>query len=231
MQTIIFDVDDTLYNQLQPFCKAFEQYFGHLHHIPVEQFYIASRKYSDEVFTSTMSQQEQQVYRLTAACHDFGISLDENTARQFQKTYEEEQQKITLFPEIRQLFEQLLQQNKQLGILTNGPFEHQMRKIQQLQLTKWIPKEHIFISGSIGHVKPSALAFEFVEHKLHLQKTHTLYIGDSYENDIIGAKQVGWQAIWFNHRQKAQPNAPFHPDKTFISPQALLAYFTEKEQL
>ncbi|WP_342471574.1 HAD family hydrolase [Metasolibacillus sp. FSL H7-0170] len=229
METIIFDVDDTLYDQLQPFQKAFNKYFNHLHSFPIEQLYIASRKYSDKVFNSPMSQHEQQIYRITSACRDFGISISKDIAIQFQKTYEDEQQKIILFPEIHLLLEKLLQKNKQLAVLTNGPFEHQMKKVQQLQLTRWIPENNIFISGGIGHVKPSPLAFQFVEQKLCLQKQRTVYIGDSYENDIIGAKQVGWQAVWFNHRNKKQPNVPYLADQIITSPAALLKHLNENE--
>ena len=35
-----------------------------------------------------------------------------------------------------------------------------------------------------------------------LSKKETYCIGDSYENDVDGAKNAGWKAIWFNHRER-----------------------------
>lgn len=33
--------------------------------------------------------------------------------------------------------------------------------------------------------------FDFIEEKMDLDKTNTVYIGDNFEKDIIGAKQAG----------------------------------------
>ena len=33
-----------------------------------------------------------------------------------------------------------------------------------------------------------------------LQPDEICYVGDSYENDMAGAKKAGWKAVWFNHR-------------------------------
>ena len=32
-----------------------------------------------------------------------------------------------------------------------------------------------------------------------------IYVGDSFENDVIGANQVNWPVYWFNHRQRQKP--------------------------
>ncbi|HEL1640201.1 TPA: HAD family hydrolase [Streptococcus suis] len=32
------------------------------------------------------------------------------------------------------------------------------------------------------------------------------YVGDSFLNDIIGAKQAGWHSIWYNHRKRIADN-------------------------
>lgn len=226
METIIFDVDDTMYDQLQPFQIAFEGQFAHLKNAPIEKLYISSRKHSDTLFNEseagTISLSELHTYRIKAACKDFGLEINDQEAIEFQKAYENEQKKITLFPEIKRLFELLSEKGKQLALLTNGPYQHQLMKINQLGLTSWVPKEHIFISGAIGSAKPSPEAFLFVEKMLRLKKDQTVYIGDSFENDIIGAKRAGWNAIWMNHRKKELPPSEIQPDKIITSPSELL---------
>ncbi|WP_251555509.1 HAD family hydrolase [Neobacillus muris] len=217
METILFDVDDTLYDQLQPFKLAFEKKFQHIKDLPIDQLFISSRKHSDRLFNQseagTISLLELHTYRLMAACQEFGLEISQDDAIEIQKTYEEEQQKITLVPEVEYLLEHLYQEGKQLGILTNGPYEHQLRKINQLGLGKWIPDEHIFISSAIGAAKPAHEAFQFVEKKLRLNRDKTVYIGDSFDNDVIGAKQAGWNSIWMNHRGRTMPNSTFLPDQ------------------
>ncbi|WP_404331755.1 HAD family hydrolase [Mesobacillus maritimus] len=228
MDTILFDVDDTLYDQLQPFKNAFKMSLSHLTNAPIEELYVSSRKHSDTLFNKseagTITLIELHTYRIMTACKEFGIEISYNEAIEFQKTYEEHQKKITLFPEIESLLELLNKKDKQLGILTNGPYQHQLMKIKQLGLTKWIPKENIFISSAIGSAKPDPLAFESVEKKLNLNKVKTVFIGDSFENDVIGAKQVGWNSIWMNHRKKTKPGNTFHPDKIISTPKELLDF-------
>jgi putative hydrolase of the HAD superfamily len=226
METIIFDVDDTMYDQLQPFQIAFERRFAHLKNASIERLYICSRRHSDTLFNEseagTISLSELHTYRIKAACRDFGIEINDQEAIEFQKAYENEQKKITLFPEMKKLFELLSEKGKQLALLTNGPYQHQLMKINQLGLTRWVPKEHIFISGAIGSAKPAPEAFLIVEKTLGLKKDKTVYIGDSFENDIIGAKRAGWNAIWMNHRKKELPVSAIQPDKVINAPNELL---------
>lgn len=226
MDTIIFDVDDTVYDQLKPFKNAFASNFKHLSNVPINKLFISSRKHSDSLFdkseAGTVSLLELHTYRIKAACKEFDIEINENEAITFQRTYEEEQNKITLFPEIERLLELLNKRGKQLGILTNGPHQHQLMKINQLGLTRWIPKENIFISEAIGCAKPTSLAFETVEKKLLLNKKYTVYIGDSFDNDVIGAKQAGWNSIWMNHRKRDSPQSTIQPDKYIYTQKELL---------
>jgi putative hydrolase of the HAD superfamily len=141
----------------------------------------------------------------------------------------EEQQKIILFDEVKELLEALYKEGKQLAILTNGEEKHQSKKIEQLELTRWFSAENIFISETHGYAKPKREIFEIMEEKLGLHKTKTVYIGDSFEKDVVGAKQVGWHAIWMNHRKRSLPeNAAFKPDQEVYSAKELLNVFVGK---
>ncbi|MDC3415936.1 HAD family hydrolase [Aquibacillus salsiterrae] len=231
METIIFDVDDTLYDQTLPFKKAFTQVIQEpFSDEKIDKVYIASRKYSDALFdeweAGEVSTQQLHTYRITAACEEFGIGLSEQTAIAFQAAYYREQQRIQLFDAVEQLLDLLHQENKQLAVLTNGGEHHQRMKMDQLAIERWIPKEHIFISGALGHAKPKQEAFHFIEDKLKLDKAQTVYIGDSFDNDIVGAKQVGWKAIWLNHRHRKLPKSNVRSDATVFSAKELLDLFS-----
>ncbi|WP_186579974.1 HAD family hydrolase [Aquibacillus kalidii] len=233
METIIFDVDDTLYDQTLPFkiaCKKVIQ--TPLSDEEMERLYVISRKYSDALFerweSGEVSSHELHTYRITAACLEFDIKISEQSAVRFQEVYLAEQNKIMLYSEVEELIETLYQQNKQLAVLTNGKAGHQSMKIKQLGLSRWIPEQHIFISGAVGHAKPSREVFNHIEDKLQLDKAKTVYIGDSFENDIIGAKQAGWKAIWVNHRQRKSLSDDIVADKIVNSPEELLNYFKNR---
>ncbi|WP_117157339.1 HAD family hydrolase [Paraliobacillus quinghaiensis] len=228
MDTIIFDVDDTLYDQALSFHKTFRKMFDiEMTEEELDKLYRTSRKYSEILFDQSeageISESEWQTGRITKACEDFDIPIDAEKALTFHEVYVAEQQNITLFEEVEELLDTLHQQGKQLAILTNGEEKHQSKKIKQLGLSRWIPVENIFISGSLGYAKPKREIFEIIEEKLDLDKTKTVYIGDSFEKDIIGAKQVGWKAIWMNHRKRSIPtNTNIKPDKEVYNAKELL---------
>lgn len=231
MQTIVFDLDDTLYDQLGPFRFATQKVIkAPLTNIEMEELYLLSRKYSDEVFEAQMRGEitalELQTYRIMMACKDFGLTIDKKTAQAFQEEYISQQRQITLFPEVEILLHQLKNAGKQLAILTNGEYNHQLMKINQLKLDQWIPKDNYFISGALGVSKPDSQVFHIVKEKLKAKKDSLVYIGDSFQNDVIGAKQCGWKMVWLNHRKHSQPTTTIHPDVTLKHPRELLEYFS-----
>lgn len=68
--SILFDLDDTLYDQLQPFIKAFQLTFPSVKNINAEKLFKVFRQKSDEVFTSyqaqLLSQELMWEYRMSA---------------------------------------------------------------------------------------------------------------------------------------------------------------------
>ncbi|MFC4321347.1 HAD family hydrolase [Litchfieldia salsa] len=234
MDTIIFDVDDTLYDQAQSFHKTVRKLFQEpFSDEEIDQLYKASRKYSEILFDQSeageISQFEWQTGRIMSAFKDINIIINAEKAITFHETYVTEQKNITLFPEVEELLNVLYKDGKQLGILTNGEEKHQVMKIKQLSLSRWIPAEMTFISGAIGHAKPKREVFDFIEQKMDLDQIKTVYIGDNFEKDIFGAKQAGWQAIWMNHRKKDLPtNAIYKPDKEVHSAKELLELFVKR---
>ena len=205
MDALIFDVDDTLYDQLIPFKKAIEKNFP-AEIMDAENLYQKSRTFSDKVFNLTesgkMTLNEMHVYRLQEAFKCFGKHISVEEALNFQQDYQKNQENITLLPDVQEVFKLCLRKNIIMGIITNGPEEHQKNKINQLGIKKWISNEHIFISSKVGIAKPDAEIFAVVQKKLNLNPMETFYFGDSIENDMVGASNAGWKTIWSNRRNK-----------------------------
>lgn len=213
MKAIVFDVDDTLYDLSLPFKEAFAEVFPG-EKIDLEGAFLASRRYSDSVYARSLSgeisMEEMYIYRFESAFRDYGMIIDAQGALEFQAIYEMKQQEIYMTEEMQQLLQKLKGKAK-LGIITNGPAQHQWDKINALGVKEWIPVEHIFISGEQGVAKPDKEIFELAEKRLGLQPDEICYVGDSYENDMSGAKKAGWKAVWFNHRDH-KPTGEMAPD-------------------
>ena len=106
---------------------------------------------------------------------------------------------------MRQILEYCGERMK-LGVITNGPSAHQWRKIKTLNLEQWVNPEYIFVSGDVGVNKPERGIFEYARKKMGTQNPEDIvYVGDSYEKDIIGATGAGWNAIWLERREREVP--------------------------
>lgn len=214
---LIFDLDDTLYEQTTPFIKAFEKNIEH-DDLPVLAIHKRTREISDEVFDQTESGaldvRDMHVYRLQKAFEEHGVTLSREDALQFQDDYRDNQYKIEYAPRIEDIFRYCLAHKIEIGIITNGPSEHQRSKLRQLEIERWIDDKHIVISSEVEIAKPSVEIFKRAEATFSELDTQTYYIGDSYENDVIGAKAYGWKSIWINKKEFAIPKGGVQPDYT-----------------
>ncbi|WP_034549783.1 HAD family hydrolase [Carnobacterium funditum] len=232
MATIIFDIDDTLYDQLIPFKQAFYQTIREVSLAEINSLYRFNREKSDALFEQSESgllpKIEMQVMRIQHACQQANIPISREKALAFQKAYEEEQKKIELYPEMRELLTKLTQNDHTLGVMTNGAAAHQQKKIDQLGLAKWIDQDHVFISGQMGRMKPDIAAFKFVESSLTIKNKKPIFIGDSFQNDIVGGKRAGWTVIWLNTRKNNMKKGSIEPDETIQHPVELISLFEEQ---
>ena len=204
---LVFDVDDTLYEQIVPFENAFRSLFDI--DIDMEKFYLLSRYYSDVKFEASrngeMTMDEYHIYRIQEAAKDLGVYLTDEQALSMQKEYKKNQQKLKMSDTTISILELAKENDVKLGIITNGPSEHQWAKIEALGVEKWIPRENIIVSGDLGINKPDVRIFDVMKEKLQLNVDSLYYIGDSLENDIVGASNAGWNPIWINRYKMKMP--------------------------
>jgi len=83
-----------------------------------------------------------------------------------------------------------------MAIITNGFKEVQYDKILRSALSKYFRK--IFISEEIGAQKPGRKIFEHAVKSMNAPKKTSLMIGDSWDADIIGAKNFGIDQFYFS---------------------------------
>lgn len=213
-RAVFFDVDDTLYDHLIPFRQALEEVLATSAEFPYPVAYHRMRFYSDKLSaeaggtpTHGRALEEMRTQRFVLALREFGLELSETQAAEVQAAYLRKQFDITLFEGALGLIAGLMEQGLTVGIITNGPPEHQMKKITALGIRDLIPPERVFISGAVGITKPDRRLFDHVADKLGLSPANCTYIGDSWRNDVVGALDAGWKVLWFNHRGAAPESA------------------------
>lgn len=213
--SLIFDIDDTLYSQMDPLLSACEASLGKKLGDP-ERFYRIFCRRSGEMFLFSENGQvtieQSRIYRIMNTMKDLGIPYTEEMARDFQRRYQENQSRLSVSETLCGILDACKKEGFFLGIITNGPLNHQMSKYYNMKLERWIPQEHVLVSAGVGFAKPDERIFRLAEERMELDREHTYMIGDSYENDILGAINAGWKTIWMNHHRYPVPEGVKAPD-------------------
>lgn len=106
ISAIVFDVDDTIYDQQAPYRIAMEKCFPDFDMSLINQAYIRFRHYSDVGFPRVMSGEWTTEYFRFWRCREtlleFGYrDIDQAIGVHFQEVYEHELQHITMLDEMR----------------------------------------------------------------------------------------------------------------------------------
>ena len=62
-----------------------------------------------------------------------------------------------------------------------------------------------FLSAELGAMKPERAAFEAVQARMGLFPGELAMVGDSWDDDVQGALEAGWTAIWLNRDGRPPP--------------------------
>lgn len=64
--------------------------------------------------------------------------------------------------------------------------------------------DRVYCSRGVGHAKPSAAFFGFIERDLGLPATDLVMVGDNYDVDVLGANDAGIRAVWLHDGRGAE---------------------------
>lgn len=212
MKIFLFDIDDTLYDLEHPFKLAFSSIFGeNLYNYSI---FLDFRKYTninyDKALNGEITMVDMCRFRSVNAFKDHGIFINNDEADEFQLCYESFRKDLHLDKYMENTLKFLKDSGYPLGIISNGPHFDQFEKLKHLDIFRYIPRENIFISEDVGFHKPSRGIFDYAKKKM-IENTSKeneykknqyefFYIGDSYENDILGSKKANFKNIWIDRR-------------------------------
>lgn len=201
-ETIIFDIDDTLFDfsmtEKNAFHKAFVE-FG----IPAGEKEYRT-KYNEiskplwrDLEQGLITLAELGVERFRRLFREYGLELD---AQQFNRVYLEYLGKeVHLMPGAAEICSSLA--DCRLAVITNGFGEVQKSRISGSSLNNAF--EQIIVSEEAGFQKPDKEIFDYAFSKLGLtDKRKVLMVGDSLTSDIQGGINYGIDTCWFNPQKK-----------------------------
>lgn len=124
-----------------------------------------------------------------------------------------------------------------VGIITNGAHdEHtdsQLSKVRHLGLSERI--QSLTISGEIGVRKPKIAIFKVACERAGVSPTEALFVGDTVENDIVGANRAGMTSVFIDResdllRPKTADERPDYTVSNLHGVLSCLGHETEKNK-
>ena len=99
------------------------------------------------------------------------------------------------------ILERLKTHGVKIGILTNSFAGNARTILTRLDLIHYFSS--IVDCGDSKAFKPMKTAFERVLSDLGSDASKTIYVGDEYYADMVGAKSVGMTTVWINFRERS----------------------------
>lgn len=97
-----------------------------------------------------------------------------------------------LYPDVHPVFDQLIDAGYTLGIVSNWPHTLGLT-CEHLGLTGCCPV--VVASAECGFMKPHPAIFEIALTRAGVRPERTLYVGDRYDTDVVGARAVGMTSV------------------------------------
>ena len=184
IKVLLFDLDDTLYDEKQFVQSGFTK---------VAEFVEDEFKIEKEVYYKILI----DIFNRGSRGNIFNLALDranvayeENIIHAMVKIYREHNPKIRLDKDVKSLLRKL-KGSYSLGIITDGYFEAQKKKVQALKLEELF--DSIIYMDKYGkeYWKPNVLGYKLALEKFQVLPEEVIYIGDNPYKDFIGAKKIG----------------------------------------
>lgn len=213
-KNLFFDLDDTLwafsYNARDTFEEMYRKYeyaryfrsFQHFYELYERRNVELWAEYADGKVTKDELNRQRFLYPLEAVGEG-----DAALAKAFSEDFFAViPTKSRLMPHAREVLEYLVSKYN-LYILSNGFQELQCHKMRSAGIDHYFKK--VVLSDDIGVLKPWPEIFHFAMSATQSELRDSLMIGDSWNNDITGARGVGMHQVYYNVTGRLE--FPFKP--------------------
>ena len=176
----IFDLDDTLYSEVDFLTSAF-QYIG------IQLQGDLNTNITQEMldlYYSKANVFESVVNKYSSKIHGLSIST-------LLKMYREHLPDIKLSKEVRSFLEKLTSRNILSGLITDGRSITQRNKLEALDLANYF--EDVIISEEFGSEKPDPRNFLYFETKY--PNSEFWFIADNTSKDFIVPSKLDWNLV------------------------------------
>jgi putative hydrolase of the HAD superfamily len=214
-RAVLFDLDDTLFDRssaveqtLKLMIEKFPDIFRGIALTEINHAFFCADDIARLEFNRGLSLQETRLLRNREFLSSLG--LDRNYALTLDTFYVKSYPTVKAFVAGATTVITILAGTYLLGIISNGALEVQHQKLHNLGIGPFL--NCIVFSEELGIKKPDSRIFLEASRLLKTRPEECLYVGDSYDTDVIGARNSGMRACWFNPGHVSHPPSKLLPD-------------------
>ncbi|CAG7642387.1 HAD family hydrolase [Paenibacillus allorhizosphaerae] len=212
VKVVVFDLDDTLIHfddyWEESLLETLRRHPATKEYDPKRLFGVLSEMnqiFEDQYHRQQITLRQFRNYRLMHAMSRVGEEMAEQTAEHFNMLHMDISKRyMKASPELLELLKELHGTYK-LGIVTNGTSRWQRDKLEALGIQTLFEPGAVFISDEVGFEKPSSEIYRKALHYFGVKPEEVLFVGDSWNNDVIGPMRAGMRSIWYNKKMASVP--------------------------
>jgi HAD superfamily hydrolase (TIGR01549 family) len=106
---------------------------------------------------------------------------------------------------------ELKRRDFRLALVSNMMLPGRLLKAKLQEADALVYFDEIVISSDEGFIKPHPEIFRLTLARCKLTPDEGVFVGDTYQQDIIGAKGVGLKTVWLNNRNEPREMAVDNP--------------------
>jgi len=179
---VVFDLDDTLYKEIDYLKSAYRFIAKQLGNELLPE---------DKIYNIMLEAYNKGKNAFSVVKSTLNIDTPIKTLLQWYRTHIPN---ITLPDDSKNLLVYLHNKNIPIGILTDGRRVTQRNKIKALSLNRYVPEQNVVISEEFGSEKPSEKNYRYFE-TLYPGISNFMYVGDNPRKDFIAPNRLGWKTI------------------------------------
>lgn len=203
--TIIFDLDDTLYDEID-YCRsgfrAVARFLAHAGSLPAGR---DEDDLYDALWKHFCSGNRTQTFN--SALAELKIDYNDEVLASLVSIYRRHEPILKLPDDTRKTLD-LLTDRYSMAILTDGYLPAQELKLKALEIMHYF--KHILYTESLGrsYWKPNPKGFELLVKKLGSDPLDCVYVGDNPAKDFLPANQLGMATIQVVRPNRLHNHAP-----------------------
>jgi putative hydrolase of the HAD superfamily len=186
--TVIFDLDDTLYDEIE-YCKSG---FRAVADFLACSLKVPARNIFDALWSQSIAGNRTNTFNKTL--EQIKVDYDDNLIQELIRVYRNHVPAIKLPADSKDILRELSKKYK-LALLTDGFLPAQQLKVQALGIEKYF--ECIVYTEQLGreYWKPSPAGFEKIMQILNINPENTACVADNEKKDFIAPNRMGIKTV------------------------------------